>query len=436
MKRWSMIVITILILFVTACSSETGSQQNKPANDGNNSGASTEDQVNLTMSIWGNEQHQEMLNGLFEEFYKTHPNVNVTIETVPYADYQQKMSVLAAGKELPDIGWVAERMAPQFMANGILRDLSSLEEDADFKFDDIIPSTLDMWRVEDKLYGIPFSTPPMLLYYNKSMFEDANLPTPNELAASGEWTWEKLAELAKQLSDGEGAERTYGVNLWIDFSNYSTMMAHTWSNGGELFNENMTDFIWDEQKGLDTFEYLKKLMFEDRSHVPPGEVIPFEGGKLGMYTAYYSYISRLRDLDTFEWDIAPLPAGSQGNVTMLGMAGLVAFEDSDHPEEALELLKFLMSPEGIEQHSQYFVPPRESVLSSEQFISAPGNPSKESMQAAMIDQMATGRTAPLHENWSAIESEIIAGFDVLFAQSNDPEDILKHMNDTIDPLLN
>ena len=92
------------------------------------------------------------------------------------------MSVLAAGQELPDIAWVSERMVPQFMANDILADVTDIVQDEAFDIDDIIPSTLELFRQDDKLYGLPFSTPPSVVFYNEDLFKQAGLSTPNELA--------------------------------------------------------------------------------------------------------------------------------------------------------------------------------------------------------------------------------------------------------------
>lgn len=42
---------------------------------------------------------------------------------------------------------------------------------------------------------------PMVLYYNKKMFNEAGLEDPWELYKSGKWTWNKLVEMGKQVTD-------------------------------------------------------------------------------------------------------------------------------------------------------------------------------------------------------------------------------------------
>ncbi|WP_010275772.1 ABC transporter substrate-binding protein [Paenibacillus senegalensis] len=417
------------LLVATACGGNNSAAPESPGGSGG------QEQVELKFTVWGNEKHMEMYEELLQDFYNTHPNIKVRIETIPHADYQQKLSVLAAGNELPDVGWVAERMVPQFVQNNILRDVSSFRDDPDFEFDDFIPSTLELWEHDGKLLGIPFSTPPMIMYYNKTLFENAGLPTPTELALNGEWTWEKFEETAKALSSGSGNDRVYGANLWMEWTNFATIPSHTLSYGGQMFADDMTSFAWNSPQGVATFEMIDRMTFEDRSHVPPGETIPFESGKVGMFTFMYSYIANIRGIETFEWDIAPLPEGPEGRAPLLGQAGIVAFEQSDHPEEAMELLKFLGSKKGIQAQSAFFVPPRKSVLESDEFVNVPNNPPRESIELALINEMQNGFIYPLHRDWTRIESEIVKGFDMLFARSASPEEILQQLEANINPML-
>ena len=120
---------------------------------------------------------------------------------------------------------------------------------------------------------------------------------------------------------------------------------------------------------------------------------------------------------------------------MLGQAGYTMFAGSKHPEEAKELLKFLTSQEGITASSTFFVPPRESVLSSDEFVNQPNNPPVESIQRAVIDEMDNARLQEGHMEWQKIDNAIQFGFDELFGQLKKPDEILKDMEEKINPIL-
>lgn len=424
-KQWLAIFTILLLIFTSACSKDAGTS------DGDKKGTAKGKIVELTFMMWGNEAHQEVYNGLIEKFNEKHPNIKVKMESVPFPDYQQKITVLAAGKELPDVGWVAERMVPQFMDNDILEDVSSFKEDGEYKMDDFFPSTLELFQKENKQYGIPFSTPPMVLFYNEDLFKSAGEKTPNEHLADGNWNWEQFEKSAKAIS----SQGVYGANFFRDWNTWISLLSHTWSYGGDLFNKEQTDFTWNSPQGIETLSMLDRMMFTEKSHPKAGEQVSFESGKIGMFFDVYSYVSRARDIQDFTFDIAPLPEGPEGRYPMLGQAGYSIFKGSKHPEEAKELLKFFTSQEGITATSTFFVPPRESVLASDEFINQPKNPPKESIQKAVLDQMENARLQAGHKNWQKIDNAIQFGFDELFGELKEPKDILKDMETKIDPLM-
>lgn len=103
---------------------------------------------------------------------------------------------------------------PQFKSNHILADVSEFKDDAQFKLDDYIPSTLDLFRDGDQLLGLPFSTPPVVMFYNKTLFDKAGLTDPNTLASQGQWTWEQFEKSAKTITSKEATNRIYGANFF------------------------------------------------------------------------------------------------------------------------------------------------------------------------------------------------------------------------------
>ena len=424
-KKLGIILLTvILVAFSVACSNNTSG----PTDDGS---TEKDKEVELKFMMWGNEAHQEVYNDLIAKFNVEHPNIKVKMESVPFPDYQQKITVLAAGRELPDVGWVAERMVPQFMENGLLEDVSSFKDDEEYNMDDFFPSTLDLFKKDDKLLGLPFSTPPMVMFYNEDLFVNAGEKTPNEHVEAGTWTWEQFEKSSKAIS----SEGVYGANLFRDWNTWIALLSHTWSYGGDLFNEDLSEFTWNTPEGSESLKMLDRMMFEDGSHPKAGEQVSFESGKIGMFFDVYSYVSAARNVQDFKWDIAPLPEGTEGRFPQLGQAGYGLFEGSKYPEEAKELLKFFTSQEGITSTSTFFVPPRESVLSSDEFVNQPNNPPKESIQRAVIDEMDNARLPVGHTEWQKIDSAIQFGFDELFGQLKEPDEILEGMEEKINPIL-
>jgi multiple sugar transport system substrate-binding protein len=96
-----------------------------------------------------------------------------------------------------DKGWAGEQLTGYILA------LEPTQVEAELA--DINVKVLDTWREAGKLIGIPAGVYPSAIFYDKSLFDAANLPYPphrfGEPYADGEpWTIEKMEEVALQLT--------------------------------------------------------------------------------------------------------------------------------------------------------------------------------------------------------------------------------------------
>lgn len=446
--RKSFTLLLALLLALSALLGACGDSQNTPATSQTTAaGAATTSAgqaattaaastapVKLTFSIWGNDTHVKMYQDMATKFKERYPNVTVEMQTIPFADYQQKLSIGLASKTAPDIAWVAERMIPQYMETNQLLDLSGLRNDSAYGFADVLPSTLELFKKGDQIYGVPFSTPPMLIFYNKSLFKEKGLKTPTELKQEGKWNYDEFFKAAKAITDP--AKGVYGVKLVREWKTWSDpMLPLIWAFGGDVFNKETTQFALNSEQGSKAVQTYMDMIFKDGLHPKPGDQLAFETGKIGMYMDRYSNVTKARQVKDFEWDIAPMPAGPSGAATSLGLAGYSIMQSSKHPQEAMAFLKFISNKENMAITSQYFVPSRESVLRSDVFLKAAPQPSAESIQSAVLDQMKEARYSPAHRNWAKIDAAVLTQIDRLYTQSTSVKDALSAMEKEVTLLL-
>jgi ABC-type sugar transport system, periplasmic component len=449
-KSWLIALIAVMLLSLLSACGGGGSNggKNSPgpaqqqASGGNSSGsdektdgqsAASEEPIEIEMAIWGNEAQLALYDELAAAYKALHPNVTVKTSVIPWADYQQKLAIMAASKTAPDIVWLAERMIPQFLTTGQLLDISSIKDDAEYEFSDIIPSSLSAFEQDGKLYGIPFSTPPQVVFYNKTLFEQNGLKTPMELYQEGNWTYEELAKAAEAIAKPN--DGVFGVKILASSSAWAEkMIALLWANGGDIFNGDMTAFAMNTPEAAKTINYVKDLL-DKRAHPSIGEQLTFDTGKLGMDFDNVTKVSSYRDKVDFEWDIAPLPKGDQGVVTPLGFAGYAIFKDTKHPEAALDYLKFISNKENAAKVASFFVPQRSSVLYSDEYLNGFPFPSADTMKVAAFDRIQEGRVRPSLPNWVQIDEKVTIQLDAIFMGAKSTEEALKSMEEDINALL-
>lgn len=429
------ILLLAILLALSACAS--GNEETQPsstkANKSEGTAADKKD-VKLKFSFWGNDDHKKTLEGIAAKFTESNPGITVEFMTIPFNDYQQKLSVMLASRTGPDLAWLSDTMIPQFIESGQLLDVGSVRDDPEYKFDDLFPATLQPLTKEGKLYGIPFSTPPTMIFYNKTLFEKKGLKTPTELYKEGNWTYEEMLKAAKALTDP--SQGVFGIKLvreWKTWSSavYSLIRAY----GASVLSQDGTAFELNTPEGEQALQFYYDLIFKEQVHPKPGDQLTFDSGKLAMYRDVYSSVTKARAIKDFEWDVAPMPEGPAGSGNWIGFAGYVAFKDTAHPEEVKRFMKFVSNEQSMAATSAFFVPSRKSVLQSDAFMKAGERPSQEGIQTAVLDQMATTEGLPLHTNWQQIDTKMQALFDYLYTQSSTVKEVLGKMETEVTPLL-
>lgn len=390
--------------------------------------------ITLTMSIWGGDAHQQMYKALFAKYQETHPNVTVELIVIPFAEYQQKLSIMKASNEAPDIAWMSDRLIPTFLESDQLVDVSYLKEDPEYDFDDINPGSFGPLTKDSKPYGVAFSNPPMVLFYNKTLFEEKGLATPTELAAKGEWTFENFLTTAQALTDQ--TKGIYGYNgndswkVWMDCTYW--MVA---GFGGDVFDA-QGNFTYDSPEAQQGIQMYMDLIFKDKVNPMPGDVVTFDSGKIAMFKGGVSYAGTAKNIKDFEYDIAPLPKGPETKYVEAGFAGYVMLADADPAKDAArkDLFKFITSKDSMMVTSTYFVPSRKSVLSSPEYSETLPLPNKESIKTVILDQYENFRTYPAHSNWAKIDAEMQLIFDELYTKTIDVPTAALEMRERVAPL--
>lgn len=388
----------------------------------------------LRFTVWtGNQAHLTMLNEIAESFKETHPDVTVRFETIPAGDYTQRLTFQLAGGNPPDAGWMMEDAASTFANAGVLEDLApALNAAEGYDLADFSEPAMGLWRGDDEVWGVPFSTSPFVIFYNKDMFDAAGLDDPLALAASGEWDMDKFQEVAKELTEANDA---WGFEF-KDGQGYDLRIMHALmppirAYGGDVWANQECGF--DKPEAIAAVQQLHDMVFTDRSIVPPGENGDFFSGNAAMTINQISRASLMADAG-FEWGIAPLPTGPGGEAPVIGQAAIVVFAAGRQKELAAEFVAHMTNEANVAKMAQFFPPARNSVLSSEAFTTSNNLIPAEQMEV-VGEAIATGNVLPSHERSPQILAAMRPRVDALWRAEANVEDSLKAVCAAIQPLL-
>lgn len=336
-KRIVLILLLALTMLLSACSTPNATGQ--PSNEEDT------EQVELTFSVWGDPEELAILQEIANDFQEANPNITVTVTVSDWDTYWDKLQTTLAAGDPPDVFAMDAPLYLDYQSRGVLLNLQPYMDEESYDLSDFYGVALQCYEAEDGYYGLPRDVQPSVLYYNKTMFDEAGVPYPDET-----WTWDTLVEQGTKLTqdrDGDGNIDQYA--LWADLWDMELYWgAAIWQNGGEILNEDFSRTLLAEPEAMETWQFIHDLIFVHQIMPTPSTAEqfgdPFESGNAAMTMAGHWVVPYYSGVD-FEWDVAPLPMGKE-RVSMVNSVGFVIAKDSDHPEEAWRFLKHLVGAPG------------------------------------------------------------------------------------------
>lgn len=134
----------------------------------------------ITLKVFSNLPDRKTGQGLVEqtiidEYMAENPNVTIEVEALDEEAYKTKFKAYAMDG-MPDVVsiWGQPSFLDEVLEAGVLAELNEADY-ADYGF---ISGSLEGFKKDGKLYGLPRNTDIMLYYYNQKMFDDNGWKVP------------------------------------------------------------------------------------------------------------------------------------------------------------------------------------------------------------------------------------------------------------------
>lgn len=269
-------------------------------------------------------------------------------------DYPSKIDTMMAGKLAPDLFLLSQETMASYAAIGATMDLDArIKADKRLDLADYYPAGLETARYKGHFYGLPWVMMPVVLYYNRTLFDREKLAYPDR-----SWDWARFREAAIKLTkrevDGTATQWGFLQGTWPPFQIW------IWQNGGDVLAADNRTPTFDDPKTVEALAFERKLAVEDR--VTPtlatisqdGANELFKSGKVAMF-----YGGAADDFDRTEGlsvGVAELPRGKR-RATFSWTADLVISTQTRHPDLAYTAWQEVL--DGM--HHWKIVPPRRSL---------------------------------------------------------------------------
>jgi raffinose/stachyose/melibiose transport system substrate-binding protein len=301
---------------------------------------------------WPEPEHMEFYNFVIQEYEKTHPNVKIVMESVADEPYKDKIRVLMASGEVPDIyfSWAGE-FSWKFARGGQALDLTDAVMNSDWK-DKIILSAVEPYKWQGKIYGVPMRINAKFMVYNKAMFEQYGLQPPT--------TWDEFLAVCETLKQNGVTPIAFGDEFPWAASHYigdfNAKLVDPAVRQADYLLTAPAEQLFTDPGYVEALSRFQLLMDKGYFNEGPngishsGARSSFIAGKAGMmYIELEEFVTVADGMgaDAFGFFQFPSGTGGKGDQKLLTGApdGFMVYSKTKHPQEAIDFLKFLTSPE-------------------------------------------------------------------------------------------
>jgi multiple sugar transport system substrate-binding protein len=361
-----MLIVLIAVLLISACGSNSGG--NSGSNSGTSAGGNAADEntgkemVRLEMTAWGDPQVAGVYKEVIANFNTKYAGrIQADIQIIPNSDYDTKLTTIIAGNETPDIAQMeSATLAFPLAEEGKFLDLRPfIENDPDLNIEDLAPLH-GYYSDNGELFGLNSERETFMLFYNVDMFEEAGLPMP-PVSPSDAWTWDEFVDVAKSLTIDQNGNNAHSPNFdpqrikqyGVDFGKWWGLWGNfIYSNEGDFVSEDGTQFALTEPEATEALQKLADLINVHHVAPSPTQSKSLPGGVNSLKTKKVAMLMDGNWMNLqfgnsgMNYNVAPLPKLKKP-VTMVVSGMFTIFKDTEHPEEAWELLKSFVNTESV-----------------------------------------------------------------------------------------
>lgn len=358
--------------------------------------AAQSDPVTITISTWAGVDEAAELQTLIDQINSSQTDYQIVHQPIP-SDYYTQVKTQLAGGTGADLFWMDQNNMA-LAADGVFLPidecLASSEPQTAGDLNDYYPGILAVNQFDGQTYGLPWIAQPVVLYFNRGLFDAAGQDYP-----TNDWTWDDFTAAAEALTidttgDGEADQWGFINNGW------PPPFIFIWQAGGEPISADFTTSPIDSPEFVNGFEFFLSTAFNPVMS-PSREIIAeqgfgemFKAGKIALFMGGAADdLDRVEGLDV---GVVRVPANPEtgSHTTFAWNASTVISANTPNPEEACAALAALT--EAI--HGWKIVSPRISQGTIEHLVAS--EPRKEANAENIILAAQDMRALPIFGNYA------------------------------------
>jgi multiple sugar transport system substrate-binding protein len=349
--------------------------------------AAAQGPVTITLSTWAGVDESAELQTILDEINASQTDYQIVHQPIP-GDYYTQVQTQLAGGAAADMYWIDQDHSA-LASEGVFMPLDDCVADAAPEtagdLSDYFPGVLQTVQYEGSTYGLPWISQPVVLYFNRAMFDAAGLEYP-----TSDWNWNDFLDMGMALTqdtDGDGTLDQWGFTA----TDWPPTAMFIWQAGGEVISDDLATSPIDSPEAIEGVEFALQLAFNPELS-PSADIIAeqgfgemFKAGHVAMFMGGAADdLDRVEGMDVGVVSVPRNPT-TNDNTTFAWTASTMVSASTANPEQACAAL--LAVTEGIQNWK--IVSPRISQATIEHLIAS--EPRKEANAEAIMEAVPSMR---------------------------------------------
>lgn len=295
---------------------------------------------NTTLYTWiSNENDRAQWQAFIDAAKDADPEFGMSLEGPSFENYWTKVKTRMSSGDAPALLTTQAARAQELEA--LLTPLEDLAAGADVDLSQYNEAMIAGMTVDGSVRAIPYDAEPMVLFYNRSLFEDGGVELPGTT-----YTMDQFLDNAKSLTSGD----KYGLAISAGLVHLG--MAMGFANGGTPVSDGALSLT--DPKIVEAMQYSFDLVVEHKVADAPAAVDSepaaqqdLMNGNVAMYLdgpwMYQAYADALGD----DLGVAIVPSESGEAKGLIQGSGFGIASNAKDPEGAFQTIKAITTPEVI-----------------------------------------------------------------------------------------
>lgn len=233
----------------------TPSQQSQASAPTTSAPAQVGQKIPLRVYLWAsNPDDVKAWQAQLDLAVKNQPQLQPTLETDPFAQYNQKLVTMAAGGTLPDVVFLNGPLVASFVARGVTRSLQPFIDKDKYDLSDFVPTALEQGRFRGEIQTLFYDYGALMGVYNVDMFDKAGVPHPD-----ASWSWDELLTHLKTLTKRDASGRLVQAGTYLNNVFERGLLSFIWQNGGEPWDSQAKEALIDSDASVQAIQWYADL---------------------------------------------------------------------------------------------------------------------------------------------------------------------------------